>query len=208
MFIHIFREFCIYGQINNTVLVFTPSRQLNRKLNRVSTSQLGLYIGIVLVGRKDLFQQHGQLHLSYIASQLDVAQDFFKATNIGCKGLHFSQSFLHTLQLLAHHFKRLSQPFIQGFLKFLINSFSHLVQPLFCTVDQQLYFFRLIPAVLVQRGPQFKPVLPGQLVVVFAVHPEIFTKRLFDAAEGLFQLFHFTLGKRSAVVCFAKQKHQ
>jgi hypothetical protein len=62
--------------------------------------------------------------------------------------------------------------------------------------------------VLIQCGAELISVFPCQLVVVFAVHPEIFPKGILDAAECLFQVLYFSLSKRSAVVCFAEKNNQ
>ena len=125
MLVRIAREFGVNRQQHGIALVH---RQFDGKLNALRGARLGGDIFQILVGRKDVRQDYTQLHLAQNAARFYIAQHALEVAYAGSNGLHVAQALVHSLELVAHLFKRCRQAIVERTGKFLVHRRAHLIE--------------------------------------------------------------------------------
>ena len=131
----------------------------------------GGYVGVVLLRRKDLFQNRAQLDLAQNATGLDAGKYLLQSAHIRGKALHLAQALIHLLQLVVDRLKAFSHPLLQRVLQLLVYSVTDLVQLLgvLClhggkTVCQR--FAHLLQLAGIRGFQSLQPLLHGLLLGV------------------------------------------
>ena len=118
-------EFGVDGQ-PDTVAVHTG--HTDGVLHPLGAAGDGGYVGVVLLRRKDLFQNRTQLDLAQNAAGLNAGEYLLQPAHIGGKALHLAQALVHLFQLVVDRLKAFGHPLLQRVLQLLVHGVANLVQ--------------------------------------------------------------------------------